>query len=95
MVHGLQTLHPILTFNCLRFDVFFGIFEGTIDFLIYFFFKGPSDLRKYALTAVRGLIIWINYILMLFSQSLANVLEKTYSESVARRSLRLSVCISL
>ena len=34
---------------------FFGIFERTVDFFNEFVSEGPSDLRKYALMAVRGL----------------------------------------
>ena len=53
-MHGLQTSYTSRTFNSLRFGVSFGIFERTVNFYD-FFLEGPSALRKYALTAVRGL----------------------------------------
>ena len=51
-MHGLQTSHTIRTFNCLRFNVVFEIFERIFYDL---FCEGPSCLRKYASTAVRRL----------------------------------------
>ena len=54
-MHGLETSYTIRTFNSLRFGVFFWIFERTVDFFYELFCEGPSALRKYALTAVRGL----------------------------------------
>ena len=48
-----QASYTIRTFNSLR----FGIFSGFLnEWLIFYdeFCGGPSDLLKYALTAVRG-----------------------------------------
>ena len=52
-MHGFETLYTIRSLNRLNFDVFFWIFERMVFYEL--FCEGPSALRKYALTAVRGL----------------------------------------
>ena len=49
---GARTSYTNKTFNPLHFGVFFRIFEIMVDF---YDLQGPSALRKYALTAARGL----------------------------------------
>ena len=53
-MYGLKTSYTIRTFNSIRFGVFSGVLKVRLIFK-ELFCEGPSVLRKYALTAVRGL----------------------------------------
>ena len=56
-MHGRKTLYTNRAFNSLQFDVFYGIFERTVDFLRFFFAQLKLSGRVYTLTTVSGLTL--------------------------------------